>query len=46
MGEAILPTSVRYVGGDCEHVFLHRHISAAGYQLFLNPGSRYIAHWQ
>jgi muconolactone delta-isomerase len=32
-----------YEGGDCEHVFLHRSMQRAGYQLFLNPGSRYVA---
>ncbi len=32
-----------YEGGDCEHVFLHRSMQKAGYQLFLNPGSRYVA---
>ncbi len=44
--DAILAPSVRYEGGDCEHVALHRHMQRAGYQLYLNPGSRYIAHWQ
>lgn len=33
----------RYAGGDCEHVPFHRAMQAAGYQLYLNPGSRYIA---
>ena len=32
-----------YEGGDCEHVFHHKAMQKAGYQLFLNPGSRYIA---
>jgi hypothetical protein len=32
-----------YEGGDCEHVFLHRSMQRAGYQLFLNPSSRYVA---
>lgn len=32
-----------YEGGDCEHVALHRSMQRAGYQLFLNPGSRYVA---
>lgn len=32
-----------YEGGDCEHVFHHKAMQQAGYQLFLNPGSRYIA---
>lgn len=33
----------RYEGGDCEHVAFHRSMRQAGYQLFLNPGSRYVA---
>ena len=45
-GEAFLSAGVRYDGGDCEHVSLHRRMHEAGYQLYLNPGSRYIAHWQ
>ena len=32
-----------YEGGDCEHVFHHKAMQKAGYQLFLNPGSRYVA---
>ena len=32
-----------YEGGDCEHVFHHRAMQRAGYQLFLNPSSRYVA---
>jgi hypothetical protein len=32
-----------YGGGDCEHVLHHKAMQKAGYQLFLNPGSRYIA---
>ena len=32
-----------YEGGDCEHVFMHKSMQKAGYQLFLNPGSRYVA---
>jgi hypothetical protein len=32
-----------YEGGDCEHVFHHKAMQRAGYQLFLNPSSRYIA---
>lgn len=32
-----------YAGGDCEHVALHRSMQKAGYQLFLNPASRYVA---
>jgi hypothetical protein len=35
-----------YEGGDCEHVALHRKMHATGYQLYMNPGSRYIAIWQ
>ena len=34
-----------YEGGDCEHVALHKRLYAAGYQLYLNPGCRYVAHW-
>jgi hypothetical protein len=32
-----------YDGSDCEHVPMHRSMQRAGYQLFLNPGSRYVA---
>jgi hypothetical protein len=32
-----------YSGGDCEHVAHHRRMSEAGYQMYLNPGSRYFA---
>lgn len=32
-----------YKGGDCEHVGLHRSMREAGHQLYLNPGSRYVA---
>jgi len=32
-----------YEGGDCEHVPFHRAMQGVGYQLYLNPGSRYIA---
>jgi hypothetical protein len=32
-----------YEGGDCEHVLHHKAMQRAGYQLFLNPGSRYVA---
>lgn len=32
-----------YEGGDCEHVHFHRAMQRAGYQCYLNPGSRYIA---
>jgi hypothetical protein len=34
-----------YSGGDCEHVPHHRRMRAAGYQMYLNPGCRYIAVW-
>ena len=32
-----------YRGGDCEHVPFHRSMREAGHQLYLNPGSRYVA---
>jgi hypothetical protein len=32
-----------YEGVTCEHVPFHRAMQRAGYQLFLNPGSRYVA---
>lgn len=35
--------SMVYAGGDCEHVHAHKSMRAAGYQLYLNPGSRYVA---
>lgn len=35
--------SLVYAGGDCEHVAAHKAMRAAGYQLYLNPGSRYVA---
>lgn len=35
--------SMVYAGGDCEHVAAHKSMRAAGYQLYLNPGSRYVA---
>lgn len=35
-----------YSGEDCEHVPHHRRMRQAGYQMYLNPGSRYIAVWQ
>lgn len=38
--------SGQYDGDDCEHVPFHRSLRRAGYQLFLNPGSRYVAIWQ
>ena len=45
--EAFLEAGERpYEGGDCEHVFLHRKMQRAGWQLYLNPGCRYIALWQ
>jgi hypothetical protein len=45
--EAFLAAGVRpYEGGDCEHVFLHKKMADAGYQLYLNPGCRYISIWQ
>jgi hypothetical protein len=34
-----------YSGEDCEHVPHHRRMREAGYQMFLNPGCRYIAVW-
>lgn len=45
--EALL--SARYSGvgmdgnPDCEHVSLHKSMRASGYQMYLNPGSRYVA---
>lgn len=35
-----------YTGEDCEHVGHHRRMRDAGYQIWLNPGSRYIAVWE
>lgn len=35
--------ALKYGGGDCEHVIAHRAMQRAGYQLFLNPGCRYVA---
>jgi hypothetical protein len=32
-------------GEDCEHVPHHRRMREAGYQMWLNPGCRYIAAW-
>jgi hypothetical protein len=32
-----------YSGEDCEHVPHHRRMAKAGWQMWLNPGSRYIA---
>lgn len=43
---AFLAPRVAYAGGDCEHVPLHKSMHEAGYQLWLNPGARYIAYWQ
>lgn len=34
-----------YSGEDCEHVPHHRRMHDAGWQLWLNPGCRYIAIW-
>lgn len=28
---------------DCEHVAFHHGMRRKGYQMFLNPGSRYVA---
>jgi hypothetical protein len=33
----------RYSGGDCEHVNFHMEMAAAGWHLYLNPGSVYAA---
>lgn len=35
--------SLKYGGGDCEHVIAHRAMQQAGYQLWMNPGCRYVA---
>lgn len=35
----------RYSGEDCEHVPLHHSMRLAGYQMWLNPGCRYISVW-
>lgn len=35
-----------YSGEDCEHVPHHKRMHEAGWQMYLNPGCRYIAHWQ
>ena len=32
-----------YSGEDCEHVPHHKRMHAAGWQLYFNPGSRYVA---
>lgn len=34
-----------YSGEDCEHVPHHRRMKEAGYQMYLNPGCRYVAVW-
>jgi hypothetical protein len=34
-----------YSGEDCEHVPHHKRMREAGYQMYLNPGARYIAVW-
>lgn len=33
-----------YAGGDCEHVAHHRRMREAGWQMFMNPGCRYVAY--
>jgi len=38
--------SGEYGGEDCEHVPFHHSLKRAGYQLYLNPGCRYVAIWQ
>lgn len=35
-----------YSGEDCEHVPHHRRMAEAGWQLYLNPGCRYVAIWR
>jgi len=35
--------ALEYGGGDCEHVIAHRAMQRAGFQLYLNPGCRYVA---
>lgn len=34
-----------YSGEDCEHVPHHKRMREAGYQMYLNPGCRYISVW-
>lgn len=34
-----------YSGEDCEHVPHHKRMREAGYQMWLNPGCRYISVW-
>jgi len=41
--QAFFADGVEYVGGDCEHVALHKTMRQAGYQMYLNPGCRYAA---
>jgi hypothetical protein len=41
--ESFLAEGVEYVGGDCEHVALHKTMKQAGFQMYLNPGCRYAA---
>jgi hypothetical protein len=41
--DAFLADGVEYVGGDCEHVGLHRSMRRAGFYMYLNPGCRYAA---
>ena len=43
--EAFLSPQARYRGDDCEHVGLHRGMAQDGYQMWMNPGCRYIAYW-
>lgn len=42
-GEAFFSSGVAYAGGDCEHVAIHKSMKRAGYQMYLNPGCRYVA---
>lgn len=35
-----------YSGEDCEHVPHHRRMAKAGWQMYLNPGCRYVAVWK
>ena len=34
-----------YSGEDCEHVPHHKRMREAGFQMYLNPGCRYISVW-
>jgi len=49
-GLCVYPTRAylagQYDGEDCEHVPFHQSLRRAGYQLYLNPGCRYVAIWQ